>query len=291
MTTRIQKGMKVTLVTIAVNMVLAFSKIFTGVIGNSYALIADGVESVTDIFTSIVVFGGFKIGSKPPDKNHPWGHGKAESLAALFVALILCAVAVGIAVQSIKEISNPSLPPAAYTMIVLVGVILSKELLFRFLLKMSKDLGSLALKADAWHSRSDSLTSFAAFVGIGISLVGGEKYVSADDWAALFASGIILFNGIKILRSATDELMDTTLEPEIETRIRDIAKSTEGVINVEKCRGRQSGSGFFLEIHIEVDGNISVYRGHEMAHHVKDALMGSELEIIDAVIHVEPSNT
>jgi cation diffusion facilitator family transporter len=282
--------MRVTLVTIAVNMVLAFSKIFTGLLGNSYALIADGVESVTDIFTSIVVFGGFKIGAKPPDKNHPWGHGKAESLAALFVSLILCAVAVGIAVQSIKEISNPSLPPAAYTLIVLVGVILSKELLFRFLLKMSKELGSLALKADAWHSRSDSLTSFAAFVGIGISLVGGEKYVSADDWAALFASGIILFNGIKILRSATDELMDTTLEPEIEARIRDIAKSTEGVINVEKCRGRQSGSGFFLEIHIEVDGDISVYRGHEMAHHVKDALMGSELEIIDAVIHVEPSN-
>ena len=287
--TRIQKGIKVTLVTIAVNMVLAFIKVFTGFIGNSYALIADGVESVTDIFTSIVVFGGFKIGEKPPDENHPWGHGKAESLAALFVALILCLVAVGIALQSLKEIANPSLAPAPYTLIVLVTVILSKELLFRFLLKKGKDLGSLALKADAWHSRSDSLTSLAAFVGIGISLVGGEKYVSADDWAALFASGIILFNGIKILRSATDELMDTTPEPEIEACIRDIAKKTEGVIDVEKCRVRQSGSGFFLEIHIEVDGDISVYRGHEMAHQVKDALMGSDFKIIDAVIHVEPA--
>ena len=288
--TRIQKGMRVTLVTIVVNMFLAFIKVFTGFIGNSYALIADGIESVTDIFTSIVVFGGFKIGAKPPDKNHPWGHGKAESLAALFVALILCGVAVGIAVQSIKEIANPSLPPEAYTLIVLVGVILSKEFLFRFLLRKSKELGSLALKADAWHSRSDSLTSLAAFIGIGVSLIGGEKYVSADDWAALFASGIILFNGIKILRSATNELMDTTPDPEIEARIRDIAKGVEGVLNVEKCRGRQSGSGLFLEIHIEVDGDVSVYRGHEMAHHVKDALMGSELEIIDAVIHVEPAS-
>jgi len=283
--------MKVTLVTMAVNMVLAFIKVFTGFIGNSYALIADGVESVTDIFTSIVVFGGFKIGTKPPDKNHPWGHGKAESLAALFVALILCMVAVGIAMQSFREIINPSTAPASYTLIVLVAVILSKELLFRFLLKKGKDLGSLALQADAWHSRSDSLTSLAAFVGISVSLLAGEKYVSADDWAALFASGIILLNGIKILKSAIDELMDMTPEPEIEARVRDIAKGTEGVINVEKCRVRQSGSGFFLESHIEVDGDISVYQGHQMAHWVKDALMGSDLEVIDAVIHVEPAGS
>jgi cation diffusion facilitator family transporter len=286
--TRIQKGIKVTLVTISVNMILAFIKVFTGMIGRSYALIADGVESATDVFTSIVVFGGFKIGSKPPDENHPWGHGKAESLAALFVALILCGVAVGIAVQSVKEIANPSLPPASYTLIVLVAVILSKELLFRFLLKKSEDLDSLALKADAWHSRSDSLTSLAAFIGISISLLGGEKYVSADDWAALFASGIILFNGFKILRSATNDLMDTMPEPEIEVRIRDIAKGVEGVHGVEKCRVRQSGSGFFLEVHIEVDGNISVHHGHETAHQVKNALMESELKVIDAVIHVEP---
>ncbi|MCK5178610.1 MAG: cation transporter [Candidatus Omnitrophica bacterium] len=287
--TRIRKGMKVALVTIAVNTVLAFAKVFTGFIGNSYALIADGVESVSDIFTSIVVFGGFKIGSKPPDKNHPWGHGKAESLAALFVAVILCLVAVGIAMQSVKEIAHPSLPPASYTLIVLVAVILCKEFMFRFLMKKSKDLDSLALKADAWHSRSDSLTSMAAFIGISISLLGGEKYVSADDWAALFASGIILFNGFNILRSATNELMDTTPEPKIEARIRGIAKGIEGVIAVEKCRVRQSGSGFFLEVHIEVDGNISVYRGHDMAHQVKNALMGSGLSIIDAVIHVEPA--
>ena len=287
--TRIQKGMKTTLTTISVNMALAFIKVFTGIIGNSYALIADGVESVTDIFTSIIVFGGFTIGARPPDDNHPWGHGKAESLAALFVALILCLVAFGIAAQSVKEIAHPSLAPAPYTLIVLVAVILSKELMFRFLLKKSRDLDSLALKADAWHSRSDSLTSLAAFIGIGISLTGGERYVSADDWAALFASGIILWNGIKILRSATDELMDTTPDSEVEARIRGIAKGIEGVIDVEKCRARRSGSGFFLEIHIEVDGNISVHRGHKMAHQVKDALMGSDLKIIDAVVHVEPS--
>ncbi|MCK5014250.1 MAG: cation transporter [Candidatus Omnitrophica bacterium] len=289
--TRIQRGIKVTLVTIAVNMVLAFIKVFTGLIGHSYALVADGVESVTDVFTSIVVFGGFKIGAKPPDENHPWGHGKAESLAALFVALILCIVAVGIAIQSIKEIASPGFAPAAYTLIVLVGVIFSKELLFRFLLKKSKDLDSLALKADAWHSRSDSLTSLAAFIGISISLLGGEKYVSADNWAALFASGIILFNGLKILKSATNELMDTMPDPEVEARIRDIAKGVEGVTGVEKCRVRQSGPGFFLEVHIEVDGNISVYHGHETAHQVKKALMESDLGVIDAVIHIEPADS
>ncbi len=287
---RIQKGMKVTLITILVNMVLAFVKIVTGVIGNSYALVADGVESVTDIFTSIVVFGGFKIGAKPPDENHPWGHGKAESLAALFVAVTLCVVAVGIATQSIHEIVVPQRPPASYTLIVLVVVILSKELLFRFLLRKSKDLDSLALKADAWHSRSDSLTSLAAFIGISISLLGGEKYASADDWAALFASGIILFNGIKILKSAIGELMDVVSDPEIEARIRNVAQSVEGVIDVEKCRVRQSGPGFLIELHIEVDGSISVHKGHGIAHQVKDALIDCDLRVIDAAIHVEPEN-
>jgi cation diffusion facilitator family transporter len=288
---RIQKGVRTTLTTISVNMVLAFVKIATGVVGNSYALVADGVESVTDIFTSIVVLGGFRIGAKPPDVNHPWGHGKAESLAALFVAMILCLVAAGIALQSIHKIVAPQRGPAFYTLAVLIVVIVSKELLFRFLLKRSEDLDSLALKADAWHSRSDSLTSLAAFIGISIYLVGGERYITADGWAALFASVIILFNGIKILRSATNELMDSTPEPEIEEQIRNIAGRIKGVMDVEKCRVRQSGPGLFLELHIEVDGEISVYKSHEIAHHVKDALMQSDLRVMDAAIHVEPSET
>ncbi|MBN1869201.1 MAG: cation transporter [Candidatus Omnitrophica bacterium] len=287
--TRAQKGIKATILTIAVNMALAFIKVFTGIIGNTYALIADGIESITDIFSSIIVFGGFKIGSKPPDANHPWGHGKAESLAALFVSLILCLVAAGIAVHSIKEIVNPHQAPAPYTLVVLVVVIITKELMFRFLTKKSKDLDSLALEASAWDSRSDSLTSLAAFIGIGTAVLGGEKYMNADDWAALFASGIILFNGVRIMRSATDELMDTIPGPEVIGRIRTIAKEIEGIVDVEKCLVRQSGSGLFLEIHIEVNGDISVSRGHEMAHQVKDALLGSDLKIIDAVVHVEPA--
>lgn len=286
---RVRKGIKVTVVTVSANVALAFIKIFTGAAGHSYALIADGVESVTDIFTSIVVFGGFKVGAKPPDARHPWGHGKAESLAALFVAMILAGVAAGIAIQSVREIADPHLAPASYTLIVLIGVIFVKEMLFRYLLKKSKDLESLSLKADAWHSRSDSLTSLAAFIGISISLLGGEKYVSADDWAALFASGIILFNAVTILRSATSELMDTASEPEAEKQMREIATRVEGVVNVEKCLGRKSGHGFFLELHIEVNGDSSVYDGHKIAHRVKDALMNSDLRVINAIVHVEPA--
>ncbi len=286
---RTEKGVKATLITISVNIVLACVKIFTGVLGNSYALIADGVESIMDIFSSIIVMQGFRIGSKPPDDNHPWGHGKAESLAALFVALLLCLVAMGIAAQSIHNIIVPDEGPAPYTLFVLVLVIFSKEILFRFLMKKSADLDSLALRADAWHSRFDALTSLAAFIGIGIALLGGKPYASADDWAALFASGIILFNGARILRSATDELMDSIPQPNIEARIRDVAKKVRGINGVEKCRVRQSGSGFLVELHIEVDGNISVYEGHKTAHDVKDALIGSGIGIIDAAIHVEPS--
>jgi cation diffusion facilitator family transporter len=217
------------------------------------------------------------------------GHGKAESLAALFVSLILCGVAIIIGKESINKIIVPDDVPPFYTLIVLVGVVLAKELLFRFLTKKSKDLDSLALEADAWHSRSDALTSLAAFIGISISVLGGERFASADDWAALFASGIILFNGIRILKSATGELMDSIPEPDVEIRVREIAQKVQGVTDVEKCRIRRSGSGFLLELHIEVDGNISVAQGHAKAHEVKDALINSGIGIIDAAIHVEPS--
>lgn len=287
--TRFHKGMQVTLFTIAMNMALAFIKILAGVAGNSYALIADGVESIKDVFSTIIVIGGFAIGAKPPDEDHPYGHGKAESLAALFVSFVLCMVAVGIGFKSIHEIVRPGTAPAPYTLIVLVGVILTKEVMFRFLIKKSKDLDSLALEADAWDSRSDVLTSLAAFIGISISIFAGEKYVSAEDWAALFASGIILVNGVRILRSAVRELMDTTPDPEIEARIRDIAGAVDGVVKVEKCRARHSGANLLLEVHIEVNGDMSVCHGHDIAHQVKNALQGSDLNIIDAAIHVEPA--
>ncbi len=282
------KGIKATLVCIFCNIILAVIKILTGVFGNSYALIADGVESITDVFSSFVVISGFKIGAKPPDEKHPFGHGKAESLAAFIVSLIVMLAAVFIAVKSALEIITPHFAPARYTLFVLVGVVIIKEIMFRKLWQVGGEVGNIAMKADAWHNRSDALTSLAAFIGLSIIQIGGERYAAADEWAALFASGIILWNGIQFYRASTGELMDEQAPAELEGKIKQAAAQEQGVLGVEKCRVRKSGRGYFIELHVEVDGKISVLEGHNIAHRVEGRLFRSELNIIDTVVHVEP---
>ncbi|OGX05985.1 MAG: cobalt-zinc-cadmium resistance protein [Omnitrophica WOR_2 bacterium GWA2_47_8] len=277
------------LINILLNLFLAAVKIVAGFLGSSYALITDGIESLMDIFSSTVVWGGLKIGARPPDKNHPFGHGRAEPLAAMIVSIVLIAVAIGIAIQSVREVLIPHHTPALFTLFVLVGVILVKELMYRFLLKTGEDIDSNALKADAWHSRSDALTSLAAFIGISVSLIGGKGYESADDWAALFASGVIFFNGSRILRSAVAEVMDTAVSFDFENKVKDISRNVPGVIDIEKCRIRKSGFDFFIEIHVIVDGKISVADGHRIGHEEKQTLFDANLSIIDVITHVEPA--
>src|SRR5512147_2205472 len=233
---------------IAVNIVLAIVKIVTGIVGNSYALIADGIESTTDLISSLVVWTGLKISSLPADEDHPYGHGKAEPMAGLFVALALLGAAFFIAVQSVREIITPHHAPAWFTLLVLALVIVIKESLYRFVFRVGKELTSTAVKGDAWHHRSDGITSAAAFVGISIALIGGKGYESADDWAALLACLIILFNGYRIFRAALDEIMDAVAPDTLQTQIRQLASSVPGVVRIEKCRARKSGLGLFVEI-------------------------------------------
>jgi cation diffusion facilitator family transporter len=286
----IEKGLKASAVAVIINVILAVIKIVTGVIGNSYALVADGIESTTDILSSFLVWSGLRISVKPPDSNHPFGHGKAESLAGMFVSLFLLAAAVLIAAQSVREIRTPHHAPEWYTLVVLSLIILTKEILYRFEFRVGDKLQSTALKSDAWHHRSDALTSLAAFIGISIALIGGKGYESADDWAALLACGVIVYNGIRLFRPAVDEVMDASVSGEIENRVRAIAQNVQGVIDVEKCRIRKSGTTLLMDIHITVDGKISVNAGHEIGHKVKDSLIASKLEIEDVVVHVEPDD-
>jgi cation diffusion facilitator family transporter len=273
---------------IAVNLILALVKITTGMIGNSYALIADGIESTTDIFSSLVVIGGLRISVRPPDDDHPYGHGKAESLAGMAVALFLLGAALLIVMQSIREIRTPHHAPEWYTLVVLVGIILVKEWLFRRMLKTGEGLESSALKNDAWHHRSDAITSLATFVGISIALIGGEGFETADDWAALLACNIIVFNGVRLLRNALNEVMDVAAPDEIEKMVRHVAYEVEGVVAIEKCRIRKSGLGYQTDIHVIVDGDISVREGHLIGHDVKDRLMEASIPISDVIIHIEP---
>lgn len=277
-------------IAIAVNMVLAISKIITGIVGNSYALVADGIESTTDIISSLLVWSGLRISAKPPDSKHPFGHGKAESIAGALVSLFLLGAAVLIAIQSVREIITPHSAPAWYTLVVLGSTIVIKETLYRFVFKIGRSLQSISLKSDAWHHRSDAITSLAVFIGVSVALIGGKGYESADDWAALIACSIIIYNGVRLLGAAVDEVMDAAAPEEIERTVRGIAQGVKGVIEVEKCRIRKSGLGLLMDIHITVNGNIPVREGHKIGHDVKDQLFSSKLKIEDIVIHIEPDN-
>lgn len=276
------------LVGVFINAVLAAIKITGGVMGSSGALIADGIESCADIVSSLVVWGGMRISLRPADEDHPYGHGKAEPLAALAAAAGLIIAAVLIAVESVKQILTPHETPAWYTLVILVGVVVVKLLLSRFVAHAGESVESTALKTDAMHHLSDAITSGAAFIGIAIALVGGAGFEAADDWAALVACLIITYNGINLFRDAADELLDVAPSKEYEDKIRTVARGVDGVLEIEKCRIRKSGLHRLIDIHVEVDGSLSVSQGHEIAHRVKDALLASEHGVADVLVHIEP---
>ncbi|HWI92885.1 MAG TPA: cation diffusion facilitator family transporter [Flavisolibacter sp.] len=282
------KGIRSTILGIFISLGLAIVKGVTGILGNSYALIADAIESTADVFTSGILLIGLKTSLKPADKEHPYGHGKAESLAALVISLgLLCAAGI-IIKESIDNIITPHKNPAAYTLIVLVLVIVVKELLSRYVGKVGAETNSHGVKADAFHHRSDAITSAAAFIGISIALIGGKGYHNADDYAALIASAIILINAYLIAKPAINELMDASADEEMVQGIRNLACSVDGVIEIEKTYIRKTGSSFLVDIHVVVMGTLSVADGHKIAHDVKDTIIETEPRVKDVLVHIEP---
>jgi cation diffusion facilitator family transporter len=285
----LQSGARIALLGMAINVVLAAVKITAGFLGNSYALIADGIESALDIGGSAVIWGGLKLAARPPDATHPYGHGKAEPLAAVVVALGVIVAAVGLAVESVREIFTPHHAPAPFTLVVLIAVVIVKELLFRSVVRLGRDVASTAMQTDAWHHRSDAFTSIAAFIGISIALIGGPGWESADDYAALLACGLIAYNGYRLLSPALHEVMDTAPRGEMYDTIRGAAERVPGVLEVEKCLVRKMGLDFYVDLHVGVDGEISVRAGHDIAHEVKDAIRATDRRIADVLVHVEPT--
>lgn len=282
------QGIRSTIVGIGVNLALAIIKAVAGILGNSYALVADAVESTLDVVSSLIVWAGLRISVRPPDANHPYGHGKAEPLAAVAVALALFGAAVGIAIQSVREIRTPHHAPAAFTLVVLILVILTKETLFRYVFKVGDATSSTAVKSDAWHHRSDAITSVAAFIGISIALIGGSGYESADDWAALFASWIIGFNAYNLLRPALAELTDAAPDPKLEEEVRAVAKRVEGVLGTHKCHVRKMGFDYYVDLDVIVAGSMTVSAAHVVAHQVQDAIRRSNPLFTKVLIHLEP---
>lgn len=278
----------VPLVGIAVNAALAMFKILTGVFGNSYALIADGIESTSDIVTSLVIWGGLRVSITPADEQHPYGYGKAEALAGIVAALALLGAAIIIAVQSVREILTPHHLPHWSTLCVLLLVVAIKEKMARWVGKIGSEAESTSLQADAWHHRSDALTSLAAFLGITIGLVGGPGYEPADDWAALMACLVITYSSFRLIRMAVRDLLDVSPPKHFEEQVRAIALGVNGVLAIEKCRIRKSGTAYFIEIHVEVDGLATVQQGHNIGGNVRCVLRNSDLRVADAFVHIEP---
>jgi cation diffusion facilitator family transporter len=286
---RLTRSLRTTFLGLAVNAVLTAVKFAAGILGNSHALVADAVESLADIFSSIVVWRGIVIAAEPADEDHPYGHGKAEPLAAAIVSTMLLMAAGWIAIHAVGEIREPHLAPAPFTLMVLITVVVVKESLFRFALRESISVESSAVQTDAWHHRSDVITSLTAAVGISVALVGGKGYEAADDVAAIVASGIIAWNGWRLLRQALNELMDRSPSAAVVEHIRKVAESAPGVERVEKCLVRKMGYHYYVDMHVEVDPQMTVQRAHEIAHEVKDRIRGESHTVRDVLIHIEPA--
>ncbi len=286
---RADAGARLVLRGIALNLVLAVVKFAGGIFGHTYVLIADGVESLLDVFSSALVWAGFRVAAKPPDENHPYGHGKAEPLAALAVALFIFAAAGWIAVHAVHEIVTPHRAPHWATLPLLAAIVAVKYGFSRRMQRAGDDAGSTALGAEAWHHYADALTSAAAFVGIAIAVFGGNGFEVADDWAALLACVVVVANGVHIFNRALGDVMDTAVPVAFENEVRAIALGVEGVLSLDKCRVRKSGLVHLVDIHVVVNPEITVYHGHEIAHAVKDALEHSPLNITDVSVHIEPA--
>jgi len=286
---RLRRSLRVTLIGLVINALLTTAKFTAGILGHSHALIADAVESLADIFSSIIVWRALVIAAEPEDEDHPYGHGKAEPLAAATVSTMLVAAGAWIAVHAFRAIAHPHPAPAPFTLIVLIGVICIKEGLFRFVLREAISVESSAVHTDAWHHRSDVITSFAAAIGISVALLGGKGYEAADEFAAIVAAAIIVWNAWRLLRPAVNELMDRSPSRELTERIRQIAESVSGVEQVEKCFVRKMGYHFYADMHVEVNPQMTVQQSHDIAHEVKDNIRSKIPRVRDVLVHIEPS--
>ncbi|MBD5781216.1 cation transporter [Pelagicoccus sp. NFK12] len=272
------------------NVSLAGVKLLVGFFGNSFALVADGVESLADIVSSAIVWTGFRVSDKDADHEHPYGHGKAEAIAALLASVGLLVSASFIAYHAIGEIGRSHEVPALFTVPILLGIICIKEWLHFVLRRSGERMGSPALKAEAWHHRSDSLTSMGVLLGICIAVFAGPGYEAADDIAALLVTGLIVFNAVRIARPALDELMDRRVDDFRIDAIEEVARSIEGIECLETIMVRRSGRQFVAEIHMEVAPDMTIEKGHRLSHRLKDALLADpELRLTHVVVHVEPA--
>jgi cation diffusion facilitator family transporter len=285
----LHRGIRAARAGLLLNAVLAVFKGVAGVVGNSFALVADAVESLGDILGSIVVWSGLRVAAQDADSDHPYGHGRAESIAAATVGVMLVLAGIGIVVRGVHWLLRPHPVPAAWTLLVLVLVVAIKEGFFRRVLRLASDLGSYAVAADAWHHRSDAISSAAAFVGVSIAVIGGASWYWADEAGAIIAGLLIAKNGAQILRPALHDLMDGAPDATLVQRVREVAEAVVGVHSTEKLMARRVGTRMWVDLHVQADPAMSLHDAHELGHEVKRAIC-RELPVVENVlVHMEPA--
>lgn len=293
MATGASSGVRAVQTGLVVNAALAAIKLAAGIIGNTYALVADAIESGADVFASIIVWSGLTIAAQPADDDHPYGHGKAEALAAAVVSIMVLGAAFGIVVEAIRGIRTPHVYPAPWTLAVLVGVVIVKWILSRRVKAVGTATNSTAVEADAAHHISDAITSAAAFVGISVAVVAnhigaGQQWAAADDWAALVASLVVAYNGVSLLRASGQDLMDRMPGASVTLPIRHTAEELPGVLAVEKLHVRKAGPRYRVTIHVQAARDLPLEAAHELGARVKYAILASHPRVQSVLVHMEP---
>ena len=276
-----------------VHMVLFLFKLVAGFVGRSGAMIADAVHSASDFVTDVVVLAFVRISAKPRDDDHKWGHGKYETLASLLIGVALFAVGVDILMDSadkIKAVANGEvLPrPGAIALIAAAVSVVVKEALYQWTLRKGKKLDSPSVVANAWHHRSDALSSVGALVGIGLAYFLGEEWRIADPIAAIVVAALIIKVAIDLCRTALAELLEKSLPREVEEEILSIISATPNVHKPHNLRTRRIGSNIAIEVHVRVDGAMTVYDSHEISKDIERALRTRFGEQTAVAIHIEP---
>jgi cation diffusion facilitator family transporter len=282
------RGKRAARLGILANTVLGVLKLVAGIVGHSYALVADAIESIADVASSSIVLRGLQVAGRDPDEQYPFGYGKAEAVSAAVVALMMLGAAVGIAIEAVREIRLPHHAPAAWTLAVLAVVMAIKALLSRRVGAVGSEIGSTAVRTDAQHHFSDALTSAAAFIGISIAVVRGPGWESADDWAALAAAAVIAVNAVRLLRPAVEDLMDRSPQPDVVEAIRSTARAVPGVRAIEKLAVRRVGLGYRAVVHVQADPSMSLHGAHELGARVTRAIHHKVPEMQSVIVHMEP---
>jgi cation diffusion facilitator family transporter len=283
-----RKGIRAAQLGILINALLAVTKLVAGVVGNAYALVADAIESATDIFSSLAVMSGLLIAQRDPTEEFPFGYGRAETLAAAVVAMMLIGAALGISIEAVREIRTPHHLPAPWTLAILAVAVVVKWVVSRQVQSVGDETGSTAVRADASHHLSDAITSIAAFVGISIALWGGPGWEPADDWAALVGAAVIAYNGVAIFRSAVRDLMDAMPDNEIVSEIRRVAGGVPDVLAIEKLMVRRSGLVYHVGIHVQASGAMPLSESHALGGRVKSAIQKAIPQVASVLVHMEP---